>query len=329
MLLTPAPTRTEHTFAYAAGTVTASMFHPATPGRHGAVVMVLGVGPLPLSGLADRFAEALAREGVVVLIPQSSALLAERLLPEETDAFEQSVALLAGQDDVDPTRLGFIGLSAAGGLSVVAAARPALRDRVRFVNALGGYYDATQLLLDVASRSIDVDGEVRPWEPEERTQRVLAIALTETVADPSERALLDQAFVQHADVADSAWDGASQEAANVRALLVGGRDREATSSVIARLSPAARARLVAISPSSYLSDVHAHLYLMHDTGDQFIPFTQTRALVAAAPPGLVRRATEFSIFEHVIPDRPVPWQTFVPDLWALYWHVQAVLLELL
>jgi hypothetical protein len=31
----------------------------------------------------------------------------------------------------------------------------------------------------------------------------------------------------------------------------------------------------------------------------------------------------------VTPDRPVPWQTFLPDVWALYWDVHAVLLELL
>jgi hypothetical protein len=69
--------------------------------------------------------------------------------------------------------------------------------------------------------------------------------------------------------------------------------------------------------------------LMHDLDDTFIPFTQSRDLVAEAPPGLVQRYTEFSIFAHVIPDRPVPWQTFLPDLWRLFWHVHAVLLEVL
>lgn len=327
--LTPAPTRTEHTFLYAAGTVDATMFRPAGPGRHGAVVMVLGVGPLPLSGLADRFAEALAREGVVVLIPQSSALLAERVLPQEADAFAKSLELLVSQADVDATRIGFIGLSAAGGLSIVAAAQPALRDRVRFVNSLGGYYDATTLLVDVASRSIEVDGEVRPWQPEQRTQDVLAIALVDTLPTGPDQAVLSRAFVDHAEVPEVDWRGLSPEATNVRTLLVGGVSREAARASVVALSAAARDRLRAISPSSSLSDVRAHLYLMHDTDDAFIPFTQTRALVAAARPGLVVRTTELSILEHVIPDRPVPWQTFLPDLWALYWHVHAVLLELL
>jgi hypothetical protein len=65
---------------------------------------------------------------------------------------------------------------------------------------------------------------------------------------------------------------------------------------------------------------------MHDVDDPFIPFTESRALAAASK---VERYTEFSIFAHVIPDRPVPWQTFLPDLWRLYWHVHAVLLEVL
>ena len=67
---------------------------------------------------------------------------------------------------------------------------------------------------------------------------------------------------------------------------------------------------------------------MHDVDDPFIPFTESRQLAAAAPPGIVQRYTEFAIFAHVIPDRSVPWETFVPDVWRLLLHVHAVLLEL-
>ena len=56
------------------------------------------------------------------------------------------------------------------------------------------------------------------------------------------------------------------------------------------------------------------------------PFTQSRALVRATH---VERYTEFAIFAHVIPDKPVPLQTFLPDIWRLFWHVHAVLLEVL
>ena len=99
--------------------------------------------------------------------------------------------------------------------------------------------------------------------------------------------------------------------------------------LIAAMPTSVARALTQVSPSAYLGQVHAHLYLMHDLDDSFIPFTESRDLVALAPPGVIERYTEFSIFAHVIPDRPVPWQTFLPDLWRLYWHVHAVMLEIL
>src|SRR4029078_7839735 len=108
-----------------------------------------------------------------------------------------------------------------------------------------------------------------------------------------------------------------------------GTSRERARELIGHLSPAVREELARISPSTYLSQLRAHLYLMHDVDDPFIPFTESRDLASHAPPGVVVRFTEFSIFAHVIPDRPVPLETFLPDLWRLYWHVHAVLLEVL
>jgi hypothetical protein len=332
-LVTPQPAHTTASFAYAAGSVTATVFQPASGGPHGGVVLSLGAGPMPQASLGLRFAEALAREGVVVVVPQSTALLEERVLPEESEAFDKSEELLLGQPGVDPRRTGIVALSAAGGLAIVAAAQPPLRDRLRFVNALGGYYDARELLVDVGSRSLEQDGQVVAWRPEELTVQVLAIALAETLPDAGEQALVRREFVDGDVVDEEEWSGVSDQALAARSLLAGTAGGEPLTRaqarlLVERLGPAAQQRLLAISPSTYLGDVHAHLYLMHDTGDTFIPFTQSLALVAAAAPGEVVRATRFSIFEHVIPDRPVPWQTFLPELWALFWHVHAVLLEL-
>jgi acetyl esterase/lipase len=297
-MATARPTRTEHNFSYAGGTIQADVYHPSDGGQHGAMILLLGAGDLPRSDLAVHFAEALARLGVVVMLPNSSGLLAERLTFDEIDGLRASHKVLIAQPDVDPERTGFVGLSAAGGLSIVAAGQPDLRDRVRFVNSFGSYYDASQLLLDVSSRSIEVDGQVHSWQPDARTQEVIAIALRSRPAEGVEE-------------------------------LVAGTTRERAGTLIAQLPAETRQLLEQISPSAYLGQVKAHLYLMHDLDDTFIPYTQSRALNAAAPAGTVERFTEFSIFAHVIPDRPVPVQTFVPDVWRLYWHVHAVLLEVL
>jgi hypothetical protein len=299
-LVTATPIREQHTFKYAAGTVDADLYAPAGGGRHGAIVLLLGAGDLPRSNLAVHFAEGLARLGVVTLVPESSGMLAERLTFDEVDAIRTSVDLLDARPDVDPSRVGVVGLSASGGLSIVAAGQADLRDRIRFVNSFGSYANATTLLLDVVSRSMSVDGQVRAWQPEARTVEVVANAL-----------------------ADAGLGGAARD------QLMAGMTRDAAQRLLIGIPQETKQRLDRVSPSTYLKDVRAHLYLMHDADDPFIPFTESRDLVAAAPRGVVQRYTEFAIFAHVIPEKPVPWQTFLPDVWRLFWHVHAVLLEVL
>ena len=300
LALIAAPARTERTYAYTAGTVDSVVFHPPFGGRHGAILLLLGAGDLPRSDLAVHFAQALARLGVVTMLPESSGMLAERLTFDEVDAIRVSLDAVRGEQDVDAGRLGLVGLSASGGLSIVAAAQPDLRDEVRFVNSFGSYDDAFTLLVDVGSRSIDLDGQIRAWQPEARTLEVVDNSLVAAGVDQADR----------------------EE-------LVGGTTRERATHITNGFTGEVRERLARVSPSLHLSEVGAHLYLMHDRDDTFIPFTESRDLVERAAPGLVVRYTEFSIFAHVIPDRPVPWQTFLPDLWRLFWHVHAVLLEVL
>jgi hypothetical protein len=299
-LLTASPRREQQAYDYAAGTVDAEFFSPLGGGRHGAIVLLLGAGDLPRSDLAIHFAEALARLGVVTMLPESSGMLAEQLTFDEVDAIRVSVTAVSARPDVDPERVGIVGLSASGGLGIVAAAQPELSDRVRFVNSFGSFDDATSLLVDVASRSMPVGDEVRTWQPEARTVEVVSNALVD------------------AGVTDTD-----------RAELLGGTTRQRAADIALAFSTGVQERLSKLSPSRALGRLHAHLYVMHDTDDSFIPIAESRELVATAPAGLVTRYTEFSIFAHVIPDRPVPWQMFLPDLWRLFWHVHAVLLELI
>ncbi|HEV7666603.1 MAG TPA: hypothetical protein VGQ62_23920, partial [Chloroflexota bacterium] len=151
-LLTPTPAQGHRTYAYAGGAVEAQLFEPAGGGRHGAIILLLGAGDLPRSDLASHFAQTLARSGVVTLVPETSGMLQERLTFDEVDAVAQSVAQLRQLPSVDQSRIGVVGLSASGGMGIVAAGQPVLRDQIRFVNSFGSFDDAASLLLDVASR---------------------------------------------------------------------------------------------------------------------------------------------------------------------------------
>ena len=74
--------------------------------------------------------------------------------PAVTDAIEDAAVWLARQREAFPDgRVGMMGISFAGGLSIVAAGRPALRDRVAVVLSLGGHGDLPRTLRYLYARN--------------------------------------------------------------------------------------------------------------------------------------------------------------------------------
>ncbi|MBI3939393.1 MAG: alpha/beta hydrolase [Acidobacteria bacterium] len=88
----------------------------------------------------EPFARRLAVRGVAVLTPEMEELRRYRISPQTTDKIEDAVSWLLGQQRLAVSgRVGLIGISFSGGLSVVAAGRPSIRDRISFVLSVGGH----------------------------------------------------------------------------------------------------------------------------------------------------------------------------------------------
>ncbi len=88
------------------------------------------------------FAEALAQSGTPVITPTLPDLKAYLITPRLTDEIEDAALAVLASREVPQAldgRIGLLGISFSGGLSIVAAGRPALRDRVAFVFSMGGH----------------------------------------------------------------------------------------------------------------------------------------------------------------------------------------------
>ncbi len=328
-LATPNPIRDTVAFDYPGGHVEADVYRPAAEGRHGGFVLLLGVKPFPKRHPAlVRFADGMARAGAVVMIPEDTNLDAGRLDPAVEQGIEQSFLYLRQQPYVDAARLGFVGFSVGGSLELVTLEHAPLRDLAGFVNTFGSYYDAEAFLIDVVSSSIEVDGHQERWEADPLTRSVLALQVIESLPDPGDRAALSAAFLEGSSP-ERLDLGTLSPAGAAAARLLLRVPRDEVGRLVDALPLALRARLRAISPSSNIAALRARLYVMHDVGDHYIPYTQSRELAAAAPPGTLVRSTEFNLFSHVLPDRPVPLPTLAEQAALLYRHVYSVALEFL
>ena len=108
------------------------------PGIHS-----MGINEPRLTALARD----LAGSGVMVMTLALPDLQRYRLTTQSTDVIEDGVRWMASRSDLAPDgRIGVIGISFAGGMSIVAAGRPSIRDKLAYVLSFGGHADLPRVL---------------------------------------------------------------------------------------------------------------------------------------------------------------------------------------
>jgi hypothetical protein len=143
------------------GPIDVRLYRPAAGPVRRAVTLVPGVH---MDGIRETrlvgMAEDLAASGFAVLTVAPPDLQRFRVTAASTDVIEDAAKWLASPaGSGGPTvvtgssdgKIGMLGISFSGGLSVVAAGRPQLRDRVAFVMSFGGHGDLPRVMRYIAS----------------------------------------------------------------------------------------------------------------------------------------------------------------------------------
>ncbi|MBI4538724.1 MAG: hypothetical protein HY704_04335 [Gemmatimonadetes bacterium] len=321
------PIRGRVIYPLAEGEGAADLFRPAGQGKHAATLFFLGVNP---GGCEDprvtAFASALARSGLVVMLPCSESMIQKRIDAGELDNLVRAFQYLSTLEFVDPDRMGVGGFCVGSSLVAVAAADERIRDRVRFVNLFGGYYDAADLVKAVVTRTRFYDGQSRSWTPDPLSIEVVTHHLVEGVANENERTLLRQLFSEGRMLASSDLSGLHPEARAVYELL-SGPDLDAADELVKGLSRNTQEHLRRISPSAHVHELKARILAMHDREDELIPSEESRRLVEALGSDSDVYYTEFSFFQHVDPTRRVNPFVFVKESIKLFLHVYNIMRE--
>ena len=185
-----------------------------------------------------------------------------------------------------------MGISFAGGLSIVAASRPALRDHVAFVLSFGGHGDLPRTLQYLCT-GVQPDGSLRP--PHDYGIAIILLGVAERMVPPGQVQPLREAILEflHASQVDM-WDKAQAEVefsaarataaklpepARTLAQFVNGRD-------VTHLGPMLVAHLPAYGGDAALSPARTDppssaIYLMHGRDDNVIPAVESKLLADA------------------------------------------------
>lgn len=176
-----------HTLPTRQGEVAAQFYRPEGRVRR-SVLLVPGVHSM---GVDEPRLTALARDlagsGITVMTMALPDLTQYQITARSADVIEDAVAWMTAQPDLAPDgRVGIVGISFAGGLSIVAAGREPIRDKVAFVVSFGGHGDLARVLRYLATGEAVQAPGVRTSPPHDYGVAVILYAAADRVVPPEQ-----------------------------------------------------------------------------------------------------------------------------------------------
>jgi dienelactone hydrolase len=301
-----------------------------------AVLMVPGVHA---AGIDEPrligFAEDLAARGLVVVTADLPDLRQYAITPRSTDMIEDATRWLSERPGLAPHgRPGLVGISFGGGLSVVAAGRPSIRDRVSFVLSFGGHGDLPRTLRYLCT-GVLADGSRHA--PHDYGVVIILLGVAERLVPADQVARLQQGIrtfleASHVDMVDKARAGVLFDRARAlaaampepsRTLMTAVNDRD-----VAGLGPRLLPHVEALSNDPALSPVDAAapsapVFLLHGADDNVIPTLESTLLGEHLRPLTEVHVLLTPLITHAEVNRPSDWR----EIWKLVSFWTAILDE--
>ncbi|RKG49780.1 hypothetical protein D7X30_39085 [Corallococcus sp. AB011P] len=264
-----------------------------------------------------RLAEDLAMGGHPVLTPEPPDLLRYEITPCLPDDIEDTALWALGPGALAPEgKVDLFGISFSGGLSVVAAGRPALRDKVAAVLSFGGHGDLSRVLSFLCT-GVQADGVHR--KPHDYGVVVILLNVADRLVPPEQVKALREGVLKfmhasHLTLVDSKQaEAAFAEARAMESTLpepaatllhqVNTRDVAALGT---RLLPFVKdfAGDPSLSPERSPAP-RAPVYLLHGTDDSVIPAIESTLLARALEPHTHVHLRPTPLITHAEMDRQV------------------------
>jgi hypothetical protein len=258
--VTPAPRERDTLERFAGTEMRVSWWRPGWGDRHPGIMLANGATS---AGNDDpetrRLAEALARGGYLVMLPEFAFLKAGRFQAGATAQIDAAFASLRDSPETRDHPAGAFGFSIGGGMMLAAAGGGGALAHADYLAVLGTYYDLETYLASVVSGTQWRAGGPEPWPADLEVVDRLPAAALDAMGDLSDRAALRVA------------------------LAAGGY--EAVLARLRALPPSARRTIQQLSPRTGWATLRPPVFWLHDANDRFEPIGEAEAAVAAGRDG--------------------------------------------
>ena len=274
-----------------AGTLRSRAYQPSRESGR-AILLVPGVHA---AGIDEPrlvgFARDLAGMGHPVLTVELPDLAHYEITTRTTDMIEDAAAWMIQRPEYRGRdgRIGMLGISFGGGLSIVAAGRPSIKNGVAFVMAFGGHADLPRTLRYLCT-GLQADGATRP--PHDYGLAIVLLSAATRVVPPAQVEPLQQAirsFLEASRLAmvDQGKAAIEFERAKTLAAALAEPSRTYMGYVnerdVARLGPVLLPHVDELGSAPALSPARSPapsvpVFLLHGTDDNVVPAIESTLL---------------------------------------------------
>lgn len=290
------------------GSLRYRLYIPQDVKNPGGVVLLHGVHHLSIEDPRMwALARALASAGVLVMTPELQDLADYHVTSKTIDVIGDSAVVLS-------TRLqrtvGVLGLSFAGGLSLLAAKKPEYAPKFGFVLAIGAHDDMSRVARFFASNTIQrADGTETQLNAHEYGVLVLAYSHLEDFFSPQDIPVAREALQQWL------WEQPDAEK-KAAALSPAGKTefdellhhRDLLREALLQEIKLHKDEMDLVSPHGKISSLNMPVYLLHGAGDTVIPATETIWLAKDLPQQEVKAVLVSPALVHVNMEEKITWQ---------------------
>jgi pimeloyl-ACP methyl ester carboxylesterase len=292
------------------GPVRARLYLPAGVSHPPGMVLVHGIHHLGIDEpRLMSFARAAAGGGFAVLTPEVAALADYRVDRASISTIGESPAWLEQRLGTGPVTL--VGVSFAGGLSLLVGSDPRYAAHIRTLLLMGAYDDLGRVSRFLATSQAEFpDGRSVPHKAHDYGAAVFVYSHLDQFFPASDLG------VAHEALRDWLWEQPQDAHALLPRLSPAGRDvmdlllTRQIGSLRLKLMDAIAAdqtQLAAISPQGKISNLRVPVFLLHGLTDDIIPSTESLWLEKEIPRPYLKGVLITPAFSHVDPDKSPTW----------------------
>ena len=292
------------------GPVRARLYLPTGVAHPPGMVVVHGIHHLGIDEpRLMSFSRAVAGGGFAVLTPQIDALADYQVDAASIGIIGESPAWL--QEYLGTGSVTVVGVSLAGGLSLLAACDPQYASHIRVLVLMGAYDDLGRVSRFLATSQAEFpDGRLVPYTAHDYGAAVFVYSNLEKFFPASDLE------IAHEALRDWLWERPQDARKLLTRLSPGGRVTMELllSRQIDRLSPQLldvirvdESQLAALSPQGKLGNLRVPVFILHGSTDDIIPSTESLWLQREVPPKYLREVLITPAFSHVDPEKSATW----------------------